>query len=232
MLSSHPLFAHLSDSSIRKILSPKINHPHWKCNSSGQRLIERIENYKSEQAIALARERHQHLEAAARQLETLRRIESKQLNMNPKVNMKNIDENYIALNQLNGSPSGRDIVKDDNALNTVANKSNNKDLQGHQNHIPPSKFMMHNSISQNNPDPTQQINSQSLLDASILHYTDMRLSTELQKVLGRSLVDYDASFHSQAFGNLTQNLSSSSLSHQSYDKDKSVQNQVSFDKKY
>ena len=232
MLSSHPLFAHLSDSSIRKILFPKINHPHWKCNSSGQRLIERIENYKSEQAIALARERHQHLEAAARQLETLRRIESKQLNMNPKVNMKNIDENYIALNQLNGSPSGRDIVKDDNALNTVANKSNNKDLQDHQNHIPPSKFKMHNSISQNNPDPTQQINSQSLLDASILHYTDMRLSTELQKVLGRSLVDYDASFHSQAFGNLTQNLSSSSLSHQSYDKDKSVQNQVSFDKKY
>jgi len=50
-------------------------HPDWKCSASGQSLVERVEEYR---LAAMTRERELHIEAAARQLETLARLEKQQ----------------------------------------------------------------------------------------------------------------------------------------------------------
>lgn len=50
-------------------------YPNWRMLSSGKNLVNRIESFRRSQDIALARERRFHIEAAAAQLETLRRLE-------------------------------------------------------------------------------------------------------------------------------------------------------------
>ena len=54
------------------------SHPSWKCSPSGQSLVDRVEEYRQAELAALSRERELHIEAAARQLETLAKLERKQ----------------------------------------------------------------------------------------------------------------------------------------------------------
>lgn len=62
----------------KSFFSFKAAHPNWKCNRSGQELVDKLEEYQKEESAALARERQLHIEAAARQLETLAQIEQQQ----------------------------------------------------------------------------------------------------------------------------------------------------------
>lgn len=62
----------------KSFFSFKAAHPNWKCNRSGQELVDKLEEYQKEESAALARERQLHIEAAARQLETLAQIEQRQ----------------------------------------------------------------------------------------------------------------------------------------------------------
>lgn len=85
----------------------KVAHPNW--NScfppSGQNLVDRVEEYRlsTEQAM-IARERELHVQAAARQLETLARIEEEQKSLNNSrhhrmvfpTNIRWHDEHYVA----------------------------------------------------------------------------------------------------------------------------------------
>jgi hypothetical protein len=50
-------------------------HPEWKCSPSGQSLVDRVEDYKKAELAAMSRERNLYIDAAARQLETLARLE-------------------------------------------------------------------------------------------------------------------------------------------------------------
>jgi len=50
-------------------------YPNWTMPQSGKNLVDKIESYRHHQDLALARERRLHINAAAAQLETLRRIE-------------------------------------------------------------------------------------------------------------------------------------------------------------
>jgi hypothetical protein len=59
----------------KSFFSFKAAHPHWKCPVSGQHLVDRVEHYRREETAAITREQQLHLEAAARQLETLARLE-------------------------------------------------------------------------------------------------------------------------------------------------------------
>jgi autophagy-related protein 9 len=59
-------------------------HPDWRCSSSGQSLVDRVEEYR---VAAMTRERELHIEAAARQLETLARLEQS-LTMSPHTNQQ------------------------------------------------------------------------------------------------------------------------------------------------
>ena len=50
-------------------------YPNWTMPQSGKNLVDKIESFRHQQDIALARERRLHIDAAAAQLETLRRLE-------------------------------------------------------------------------------------------------------------------------------------------------------------
>ncbi|KAL7527999.1 hypothetical protein ACHAXR_005866, partial [Thalassiosira sp. AJA248-18] len=50
-------------------------YPNWTMPPSGKNLVDQVESYRHQQDIALARERRLHIDAAAAQLETLRRLE-------------------------------------------------------------------------------------------------------------------------------------------------------------
>jgi len=55
----------------------KGNHPSWTSTESGQTLFDRVQAFKEGRSKALAMEQKQHLEAAARQLETLSRLQQR-----------------------------------------------------------------------------------------------------------------------------------------------------------
>jgi autophagy-related protein 9 len=50
-------------------------NPNWKCSPSGQSLVDRVEEYRKAELAAISRERGLYIEAAARQLETLAKLE-------------------------------------------------------------------------------------------------------------------------------------------------------------
>ena len=54
----------------------KANNPSWKCGPSGQRLVNHLENYRKTEEQTVSRERQLYIEAAARQLETLTRLQN------------------------------------------------------------------------------------------------------------------------------------------------------------
>eukprot|EP00934_Nitzschia_sp_Nitz4_P002153 Nitzschia sp. Nitz4//scaffold68_size99682//87472//90537//NITZ4_004576-RA/size99682-snap-gene-0.10-mRNA-1//-1//CDS//3329556629//2153//frame0 len=53
-------------------------YPDWKCSTSGQSLVDRVEEYKQSQLANMYRERDLYIKAAARQLETLAKLEETQ----------------------------------------------------------------------------------------------------------------------------------------------------------
>lgn len=63
-------------------------HPDWKCPPSGQTLVDRVEEYR---AAAMARERSLHVDAAARQLETLARLERQTSSSSPRPDQRRFE---------------------------------------------------------------------------------------------------------------------------------------------
>lgn len=182
----------------------KTVHPEWKCSSSGQDLIDRMETYQTQQAIALAKERHHYVEAAARQLETLQKLEEK-TSTSPTNRTPNIQpiekylapiEGYVDADRGGGRP-GRHIVSKENQGDTFPAPAET---------VVPTESALRASFPENgdqflpvtlSPQDTDLSRSPSHADripaASVLHYTDIGLSTELQRVLNRSTFDPEAS---------------------------------------
>lgn len=76
-------------------------HPSWKCSESGQQLVDQVEEYKKAELAARSRERELYIDAAARQLETLARLEQQQRQEPPPQDPlqaipSTIDERYIS----------------------------------------------------------------------------------------------------------------------------------------
>lgn len=76
----------------KSFFSFKASHPSWVCNQSGQKLVDQVERYKREETAAFSREQQAHIEAAARQLETLARLEMKQEGSRPVIS---VHESYM-----------------------------------------------------------------------------------------------------------------------------------------
>ena len=146
----------------------KTVHPEWKCSSSGQDLVNRMENYQSDQAIALTLERQHHIAAASRQLERLHEIEDQmdELKDEP-TGPQQINEQYVRIESRNNAVVGEAI----DPYNTKREKSN---LRVHFKDPSP---LSHLSAS--------RTTSKSNL-ASVLRYDDMGLSAELNGLLNRS----------------------------------------------
>jgi hypothetical protein len=66
-------------------------YPHWQCPTSGQTLIDRLEDYKREETAALRRERQMHIDVMALQLETLARLEGLRHPLQPAIQITRDD---------------------------------------------------------------------------------------------------------------------------------------------
>jgi len=78
-------------------------HPNWQCSASGKDLLDRVESFRIQQEKAFAAEKAQHIEAAARQLETLRQLEvlNEEEEEVPTNGHHTIDDYYISQSGLN-----------------------------------------------------------------------------------------------------------------------------------
>jgi len=82
----------------KSFFSFKAAHTNWKPSQSGQKLVEKVENYRQEKTRAIARERQLHIEAAVRQLETLNELEYRKQTEQQVIPSKLapiVDESYI-----------------------------------------------------------------------------------------------------------------------------------------
>ncbi len=154
----------------------KTVHPGWKCSSSGQDLVDRIETYQAQQAVALAHERQHHISAAARQLETLRKLENQvEESKGDATFVPNIDEAYVMQNQGSGEVNSEDEV-------IIRREKSNVKVHFQEADI---------TNTHDSPMTTTKSNLSAL--ASVLVHEDLGLSAELQRVLNRSTLDPGAS---------------------------------------
>jgi Autophagy protein ATG9 len=70
------------------------SHPSWQCSASGQSLVDRVAQYERDETHAFSREQQLHIDAAARQLETLARWEQQRRTPDA-FNVRGLDESYI-----------------------------------------------------------------------------------------------------------------------------------------
>ena len=74
----------------KSFFSFKASHPSWKCSSSGQDLVDRLQQYQEEESAAMVRERQLHIQAAGRQLELMAQLEQERLNRSRHGNLGNL----------------------------------------------------------------------------------------------------------------------------------------------
>jgi len=266
----------------KSFFSFKANHPSWKCSSqSGQDLVDRVEKYQNQVALALARERQAHIEAAARQIETLRQLEQMhqgQNEANPHqqpTGPEQVQESYISpspshagagaaftgsivpQNADSGADSGgggsaplhsesqRDNPKEERsatlsssmhdtvgelpptAAHHTGPRFGNTSLQhsglGSIRTVPSTSSLFPSGTL--GPGLAQSAVAGAAASASVLHYADNALSTELARVLNRSTLDPTLSvLDSDSFPSLGASMmNSSTLADNEGDNDRSVQ---------
>lgn len=185
-------------------VTDQANHPNWRSTESGQTLIDRVETYQHEETKALARERQHHMEAAARQLETLTQLEEGQQTglhgggvsqMNASIAAAGADSgggfvyhvappfNQAAIFQDPQMPGSTSQLRRD-LLHMPTDDSEVTSLPSAQAvHPPGHPPPQHVRPAGTRSSPT---NPASL---SVPHYADEGLSTELTNMLGRSSFD-------------------------------------------
>ena len=190
-------------------------YPNWKMPASGKNLVSRLDSFREKQDIGLARERRLHIEAAAAQLETLRRLEVEKEKKAATMGLNGfVDDEHVRT-----VSSGPDSGGGGSARMDVSQQTNESvgsfphevhdDLQQHMpfeesahSFVPPIHAFVHSSVMNN----SESVNSSSITGASpggnnysalgsVMHYGDTGLSTHLRGVLnGSSLIDLSQSF--------------------------------------
>lgn len=190
----------------------KTVYPNWEMPASGRNLFSRFDSYREKQDIALARERRLHIEAAAAQLETLRRLEVEK-EKNASIGLTGFVDDKHIIRTLSGPDSGGGgSAHLDASLQTNESvgsfpHDDHDDLQQHisfeesaHSFVPPHHAFAHSSVM----NASETVNSLSIRGTSpgsnnsalgsILHYGDTGLSLHLRGVLnGSSLIDPYAS---------------------------------------
>jgi len=196
-------------------------HPNWRMPESGRNLVEKIESYRQQQDIALARERRLHIEAAAAQLETLRRLEMEREKRASTGLAGFVDDRHIR-SESSGPDSGGGGARGGNlshhsndALSDLGSFGSLPHDGFHHPHAhfeesthsfaPPTYAFAHSSANHGvNPDdyyPRASSPTRFLPNihakGSVMHYADAGLSMELRGLLNAStLFDPSASQHS------------------------------------
>jgi autophagy-related protein 9 len=214
----------------KSFFSFKACHPNWTSTKSGQTLLDRVEHFKEVESRALAIEQQQHLEAAVRQLETLARMQQRNQTESPL--LVALRESYIGGHS--PQPSGADSGGGGAASPIVASFDHNFPLAISERNlaspiripplvppprnrqITPPPFSLHDSFGGVSTIPRQGMLSQigaNQSAQSVLHYTDMGLSTELRRMLSRSTLDPDMSATASILGAYEQSLPPAGPSH-------------------
>jgi len=197
-------------------------HPNWRMPESGRNLVDKIESYRQLQDIALARERRLHIEAAAAQLETLRRLEMEREKRASAGLAGFVDDRHIR-SASSGTDSGGGGTRGGNlshhsndALSDLGSFGSLPHDGFHHPHAhfeesthsfaPPTYAFAHSSANHGvNPDdyyprassPTRFFPNGIHAKGSVMHYSDAGLSMELRGLLNAStLFDPSASQHS------------------------------------
>jgi hypothetical protein len=196
-------------------------HPNWRMPESGRNLVDKIESYRQQQDIALARERRLHIEAAAAQLETLRRLEMEREKRASTGLAGFVDDRHIR-SESSGPDSGGGGARGGNlshhsndALSDLGSFGSLPHDGFHHPHAhfeesthsfaPPTYAFAHSSANHGvNPDdyyPRASSPTRFLPNihakGSVMHYADAGLSMELRGLLNAStLFDPSASQHS------------------------------------
>jgi autophagy-related protein 9 len=214
-------------------------HPSWKCSESGQQLVDQVEEYKKAELAARSRERELYIDAAARQLETLARLEQQQRQEPPQDLFQaipsTIDERYIptvppadagAGSQAQGMPPSDSSTNRPPSISPPSGPLL-ASLQLKQSHMSSSvRFTdMPESTSQHHHQPSSHMESSrgSMPFSSSVGTTSppnsprdvlrSGLSTELRRILSMSIADASESVLQE---------------HQPLDNDNASERQVSF----
>mmetsp|Transcript_8745 Transcript_8745/g.18966 ORF Transcript_8745/g.18966 Transcript_8745/m.18966 type:complete len:814 (+) Transcript_8745:3-2444(+) len=196
-------------------------YPNWTMPPSSKNLVDQVESFRHQQDIALARERRLHIDAAAAQLETLRRLEIERENKASNGLAGFVDHRHIKAVS-SGPDCGGGGARDGNlsphtndALSEFGSFGSLPPDGLHHPHIhfeesvhsfaPPSHLFSHslahggNNVNTDNASPralspSQMANHSSVTHGSVMHYADAGLSMELRGLLnGSTLVDPYAS---------------------------------------
>ena len=182
----------------------------WKVPVSGKNLVSRLDSFREKQDIALARERRLHIEAAAAQLETLRRLEVEK-EKKATIGLPGFVDDHHIKTVSSGPDSGGggapiDASQQTNdSVGSFLPNGEHDDLhqpipieESAHSFAPPNHAFAHSSVmnasgmnssSMRGVSPGGNNNNYSAL-GSVMHYGDNGLSVHLRGMLnGSSLVD-------------------------------------------
>jgi len=197
-------------------------YPDWSMPPSGKNLVDQVESFRHQQDIALARERSLYIDAAAAQLETLRRLEMEREKKASAGLARFVDHRHITsvssgpdsggggARGLNVSHHTNEVLSDFGSFGSLPHDGL------HHPHIhfeesahsfaPPSHLFSHslihggNNVDVGNASPRASspsrymANNSPVAHGSVMHYADAGLSVELRGLLNEStLVDPYAS---------------------------------------
>lgn len=177
----------------------KGSYPNWAMPPSGKKLADRVETFRHQQDIALARERSLHIEAARAQLETLRLLELEREKKATAGLVRFVDHHHQLVSP--GPDSGGGGTQGGNVSQHRKEASAELECLG----LPPNNALhlpsVHFEDSTHSFAPPPHIFSHSLLHhvdmtnngpeapgSTNMHYADAGLSTELRGLLDGSLV--------------------------------------------
>lgn len=201
----------------------KVLYSSWKCSASSRSLVHGFELFQRDQTrILLAKERELRIEAAKREIETLRSLEKNDGNFNQDFDPKVINESYACTvnendqskNDANKEMSVAVPDTNDNLVNTdehgalsvceagVGDQFNHEMSassipEQHTSNILSSAQPSSPSVLTSSP---SVLGSNLLATVSVLHYADTGLSAELRKLLDRSELEPGVSMLRSTFG--------------------------------
>jgi len=189
-------------------------YPHWTMPPSGRNLVNKVESFRHQQDIALAGERRLHIDAAAAQLETLRRFEMERETKASAGLAGFVDDRHIKSvssgpDSGGGGAQGVNISQHTNeALSDLGSFGSLPHDGLHHSHVhfgesvhsfaPPSHAFTHSSVIHGDDvdecyspgplSPSRYIvnNGTSSVQGSVMHYADAGLSMELRGLLDQS----------------------------------------------
>ncbi|KAL9183655.1 hypothetical protein ACHAXT_004511 [Thalassiosira profunda] len=172
-------------------------YPNWKMPDSGKNLVDQVESYRHQQDIALARERRLHIDAAAAQLDTLRRLETEREKRASAGLARYVDDRHIS-HASSGPDSGgggtpgvhqsshSEALSDAGSFGSFPHDLHNPHFEeSAHSFAPPSNAFAHSSLANRSP---------RVSPGSAAQF-DPGLSTEMRGLLNQStLYDSQQSF--------------------------------------